>query len=45
VVDPVLVNHHPVIEYERGIWGPREADVLTAGDGGWHSPSPEKACP
>ena len=44
-VDPVLVNHHPVIEYERGTWGPREADVLTAGDGGWHNPSPEKACP
>ena len=44
VVDPVLVNHHPVIEYERGTWGPREADVLTANDGGWHSPVPEKDC-
>ena len=29
---------------ERGTWGPREADVLTANDGGWHSPVPEKDC-
>lgn len=29
---------------ERGPWGPREADVLTANVGGWHSPVPEKVC-
>lgn len=45
VVDPVLVKHHPVVGYEQGTWGPREADALTAADGGWHEPTPEKGCP
>ncbi len=45
VVEPVLVNHSPVVGYELGTWGPREADALTAGDGGWHQPAPEEACP
>lgn len=45
VVDPVLVKHHPVVGYEQGTWGPREADALTADDGGWHEPAPEKGCP
>ena len=44
VVEPVLVNHHPVVGYERGTWGLRESDALTANDGGWHSPVPEKDC-
>jgi len=29
---------------ERGIWGPREADVLTGNDGGWHSSVLEQDC-
>lgn len=41
----VLVNHAPVTGYEQGTWGSREADVLTAGDGGWHQPAPEGGCP
>ena len=44
VVDPVLANHHPVVPYPSGAWGPKEADALIAGDGGWHNPTSEKAC-
>lgn len=44
VVDPVLTNHHPVVSYPSGTWGPKEADALIAGDGGWRNPAPEKAC-
>jgi glucose-6-phosphate 1-dehydrogenase len=36
VVGPVLENHRPVTTYARGSWGPREAEALIAGDGGWH---------
>lgn len=43
VVDPVLTNHHPVLPYMSGTWGPAEADQLTAADGGWHNPLPEQA--
>ena len=42
VVDPVLVNHHPVLPYQPGTWGPTASDSLIAGDGGWHNPEPEK---
>ena len=45
VVEPALVDHAPVVGYEQGTWGPREADALTAADGGWHNPAPEKDCP
>ena len=44
VVDPVLTNHHPVVPYPSGTWGPTEADALISGDGGWHNPTSEKAC-
>ena len=39
VVDPVLVNHHPVIPYKPGSWGPRESDTLIGTKHGWHNPS------
>ncbi len=42
VVDPVLKNHARAIPYERGSWGPKEADALIAKDGGWHNPSLER---
>jgi len=42
VVDPVLATHHPTYPYERGSWGPKEADVLIAVDGCWHNPSPKQ---
>src|SRR5262249_828722 len=38
VVDPILKTETPVIEYEPGTWGPREADRLAADMGGWHDP-------
>lgn len=43
VVEPVLKIHHQVIPYKRGSWGPKEADVLIATDGGWHNRLPERA--
>ena len=43
VVDPVLETHRRVRPYRRGSWGPKEADVLIAADGGWHNPEPREA--
>ncbi len=40
VVDPVLETHRSAVPYRRGGWGPREADTLIAGYGGWHNPAP-----
>ena len=37
VVDPVVGDVTPVFPYEKGSWGPREADRLTP-DGGWIEP-------
>jgi len=34
-VEPILKVHPKAIPYRRGEWGPREADALIAGDGGW----------
>jgi glucose-6-phosphate 1-dehydrogenase len=40
VVDPVLRDRPPAIEYEPGSWGPRSQDrLLPAGDI-WHEPGP-----
>jgi glucose-6-phosphate 1-dehydrogenase len=39
VVDPVLEAHPQVILYERGGWGPEQADALITADGGWDNPS------
>ena len=44
VVDPVLLNHHPVLPYSPGTWGPMQADALIASAGGWHNPAAEEAC-
>jgi glucose-6-phosphate 1-dehydrogenase len=38
VVDPVLGNVTPIRPYEPNTWGPPEADVLVAAEGGWHNP-------
>lgn len=40
VVDPVLKKRHPTMHYKCGSWGPKEADVLIAPDGGWYNPMP-----
>lgn len=38
VVEPVLTEHNPVKMYQRGSWGPAEADELIAPHGEWHNP-------
>ncbi|MGA7985192.1 MAG: glucose-6-phosphate dehydrogenase [Burkholderiales bacterium] len=38
IVDPVLKKPTPVHVYERGSWGPAEADQMTEKLGGWHAP-------
>ena len=38
VVQPVLEEHAAAIPYAPHSWGPKEADHLLAGDGGWHAP-------
>jgi len=43
VVDPVLNTHHRVRPYERGSWGPKEADELIASDCCWHNPLSKQA--
>ncbi len=37
VVDPVLTDHREAVPYERGSWGPKQADALIAADGGWYN--------
>ena len=43
VVEPVLKTHHRVRPYRHGSWGPKEAGILIAADGGWHNPQPREA--
>jgi glucose-6-phosphate 1-dehydrogenase len=45
VVDPVLTNAPPVIEYDPGSWGPKAAAELVNGREHWHDPQPEKGPP
>jgi glucose-6-phosphate 1-dehydrogenase len=40
VVEPILEDPAPPIEYVPGSWGPAEAGQLVAGAGGWHNPAP-----
>jgi glucose-6-phosphate 1-dehydrogenase len=37
-VDQVLKSHPKARSYKRGTWGPKTADALIAGYGGWHNP-------
>jgi glucose-6-phosphate 1-dehydrogenase len=39
-VDPVLKSHPKARSYKRSTWGPKAADALIAGYGGWHNPDP-----
>ena len=41
VIEPILHNPPPVIEYEPGTWGPPTAAKIVAGQDGWHDPQPE----
>jgi glucose-6-phosphate 1-dehydrogenase len=38
IMQPLLDAPPPVHPYEKGSWGPQEADRLLAGDGRWHEP-------
>jgi glucose-6-phosphate 1-dehydrogenase len=39
VVDPVLDDAVPVHPYQRGTWGPKEADSLLPNGDDWHDPA------
>jgi glucose-6-phosphate 1-dehydrogenase len=43
VVDPVLNTHHAAQPYQRGSWGPNEADAIIAAGDHWHNPKPAEA--
>jgi glucose-6-phosphate 1-dehydrogenase len=45
VVDPVLQNPAPVVQYDPGTWGPAEAQSVVAPGDGWHDPKAEAASP
>jgi glucose-6-phosphate 1-dehydrogenase len=38
IVQPILGDATPVLEYQPGTWGPAKAQQLTAEVGGWHNP-------
>ena len=38
ILDPILRDGAPVHAYERGTWGPPEANALIAAHGGWFDP-------
>ena len=45
VVDPVLRDPFPVVEYEPGSWGPEVAADIVDGDEVWHNPTIERTQP
>jgi glucose-6-phosphate 1-dehydrogenase len=50
IVDPILGNLAPLYFYDKGSWGPAEADQVIAQDGTWYNPKPVElpasgACP
>src|ERR1700722_14804958 len=45
VVDPVLRDPLPVVEYQPGSWGPAVANDVVAGDETWHNPTTEQTQP
>jgi glucose-6-phosphate 1-dehydrogenase len=45
VVEPLLKDPKPPLEYEPGSWGPRAADAFVAEGDGWHDPKKEDSQP
>jgi glucose-6-phosphate 1-dehydrogenase len=41
IVEPILDDVTPVYPYEKGTWGPNEAEALIGSDGPWRNPNPE----
>jgi glucose-6-phosphate 1-dehydrogenase len=39
IVDPILHGPSPMYDYDPGTWGPKEADKLVEGVGGWNTPT------
>ena len=44
IVDPILGNVTPIVEYEPNTWGPPEVDRIMAPEGGWHNPLAKEGC-
>ena len=42
IIDPILGNQSPIIEYPPNTWGPPEADRIIADVCSWHNPIKEK---
>jgi glucose-6-phosphate 1-dehydrogenase len=42
IVQPILENPPPALEYAPGTWGPEAADALIGADGPWRNPKPAK---
>lgn len=42
IVDSVLGDAVPLLEYEPGTWGPTDVDRLLSPKGGWHNPKAEE---
>jgi glucose-6-phosphate 1-dehydrogenase len=38
IVDPIIHANGRLYEYDRGSWGPIQADKLVVGEGGWNTP-------
>jgi glucose-6-phosphate 1-dehydrogenase len=45
IVDPILSGGPPVIEYQKGSWGPAEADQIVAAGMSWDDPRLEAKAP
>ncbi|MBJ6723850.1 glucose-6-phosphate dehydrogenase [Geomesophilobacter sediminis] len=45
IVDPILGNVTPLYFYQKGTWGPAEADQVIAHDGTWYNPKPVETAP
>ena len=40
IVDPIFKADTPIHEYEKGTWGPSQAEQTVAPSGGWDNPTP-----
>jgi glucose-6-phosphate 1-dehydrogenase len=38
IVEPILKNETPIYEYEKGTWGPEEANYVLEGKARWYDP-------